>query len=363
VSRGLILGLVGAIVVATLAGLGAILLGSEPVATRLYARQVEARLGSDRLADLPDGLTVAFCGTGSPLPDPTRAQSCTAVVAGGRVFVVDAGSGSSRNLAFMGIAGRRVEGVLLTHFHSDHITDLASMALLRWVDDAQREPLAVYGPMGVSQVVDGFNAAYGLDYGYRTGHHGEDIAPRSGAGLAAFEFSTEPDEPVTVLADANLTITAMSVDHAPASPAVAYRFDHGGRSVVISGDLIVERSPAFIGFAAGADMMVVEALQPRLAGLITDQARAVGRDDLATITEDILDYHTTPEAAADAAALADSKVLVLTHIVPALPSRLLHAAFLGDARSRFSGRLEIAEDGMVVILPAGSGAIRFEDWL
>ncbi len=362
-SRILIIGVAAALAVAGLVGLGFRVLSSEPVAMRLFARQAEARLGSDRLASLPDGLTVAFCGTGSPLPDPTRVQSCTAVIAGSRVFVVDAGSGSARNLAFMGVPGRAIDGVLLTHFHSDHIADVPGVALLRWVDNAQVQPLPIYGPQGVEQIVAGFNTAYTLDHGYRTGHHGAHIAPPSGAGLAAMSFNVEPGAVIPVLDEGGLTVTAALVDHAPAAPAVAYRFDYGGRSVVISGDLIVERSDAFAAFAQGADLLVVEALQPRLVNLITQQARAAGRADLAQITVDILDYHTTPEAAADAAEAAGADALVLTHIVPALPSPLLHSAFLGDARSRFSGPLEIAEDGTAVILPSRSDTVRFEDWL
>lgn len=350
----------GALVLVAVAGLTVF---AEPISARLYAHQVETRLGADRVAALPDGLAVAFCGTGSPLPDPSRAQSCTAVIAGGRIYVVDAGSGAAGNLVLMGLRGRQVEALLLTHFHSDHITDAYPLALQRWVDGGQAEPLAVHGPEGVSEIVDGFNAAYRLDGGYRTGHHGEAIAPPSGYGLIAVPFGGAEAGPVTVLEDGGLRISAVRVDHDPASPAVAYRFDYLGRSVVISGDLMLEDSPAFETLAAGADLLVLEALQPRLVAEITASARQAGREDLATITVDILDYHTTPEAAAEAAQAAGARALVLTHIVPALPSRVLHPAFLGDARDRFSGPIEIAEDGMVAVLPAGSAAVRFEDWL
>lgn len=349
--------------VAIAACVTALTLFAEPVARHLYARQLEARLDRDRMAGLPDGLTVAFCGTGSPMPDPTRAQSCTAVIAGGRIFVVGAGSGAASNLVLMGLRGAAIEALLLTHFHSDHIADAYPLALQRWVDGAQTTPLRVFGPEGVTGLVDGFNAAYALDGGYRTGHHGAAIAPPDGYGLAAEAFTSGEDEPVTVLDEGGLVVTAVRVDHHPATPAVAYRFDYGGRSVVISGDLIMSRSPAFTRLAEGADLMVSEALQPRLVGLITAQARDNGREDLAVITHDILDYHTTPEAAAEAAQQAGADVLVLTHIVPALPTRVLHPAFLGDARNRFSGPLRIAEDGAVVILPADSDAVRFEAWL
>jgi ribonuclease Z len=70
-----------------------------------------------------------------------------------------------------------------------------------------------------------------------------------------------------------------------------------------------------------------------------------------------LNYHTTPEQAADIAAQAKVGMLLLTHIAPPLPSRLLHAAFLGDATTRFSGPIRIAHDGLVLHLPAGSKAV------
>jgi hypothetical protein len=43
---------------------------------------------------------------------------------------------------------------------------------------------------------------------------------------------------------------------------------------------------------------------------------------------------------------AGVRELVLTHIAPPLPSRLFHAAFLGDAPQRFGGRIRIADDGL-----------------
>lgn len=348
---------------AVIAVLAALTLFAEPLSRSLYASQLQARLGVERMQSLPEGLAVAFCGTGSPLPDPSRAQSCTAVIAGDRIYVVDAGSGAARNLVLMGLRGAQIDALLLTHYHSDHITDAYPLALQRWVDSGQRTPLPVYGPQGVRTVVDGFNAAYRPDGGYRTEHHGEIIAPPSGYGLEAIEFHGGEDAPVTVLEANGLTISAVRVNHDPASPAVAYRFDYAGRSVVVSGDLIMAASPVFPVLAEGADLMVAEALQPRLVRQITERAQTLEREDLAVITVDILDYHTTPEAAADAAQQAGSDALVLTHVVPALPSRVLHPAFLGDAPGRFTGPLRIAKDGTVVILPAGSDAVRFEDWL
>ena len=329
-----------------------------------YTRQVEARLGLDRRDGLPDGLHVAFCGTGSPLPDPGRAQSCTAIIAAEHVFIVDSGAGSTRNLVLMGIPAGAIDAVLVTHYHSDHISDLGALALQAWVGGARETPLEAWGPAGIGTVVEGMNTAYRLDRGYRTAHHGEAIAPPAGGGLTARPFDLPADGGAVTLFDAEgLTVRAVAVNHDPASPAVAYRFDYGGRSIIVSGDLDAARSPGFDRLAGGADLIVAEALQPELVGVLTRTAQARGEDALATITHDILDYHTTPQAAAEAAQRAGAEALVLTHIVPALPSPRLNAAFLGDAGTYFSGEIRLARDGDAISLPAGSDRIEHAAWL
>ena len=42
------------------------------ITLRLMDRALERNLASSLLDDLPDGLHVALCGAGSPLPDPKR---------------------------------------------------------------------------------------------------------------------------------------------------------------------------------------------------------------------------------------------------------------------------------------------------
>ena len=349
----------------TLLGAGLAFAFRTELATALYARRVDHQMSLDRIDDLPDGLHLAFCGTGSPLPDPSRAPSCAVVIAGQRLFVVDSGAGSTSSLLLMGIPAGQIEAVLLTHFHSDHIGGLGDLALQRWIGLGRTDPLPVMGPPGVESVVAGFNQAYALDARYRTDHHGETIAPPTGFGLLAQPFDVAGPvalAPVILLENGDLTIWAVAVDHAPASPAVAYRFDYRGRSLVMSGDLVANASPGFEALAAGADLLVVEALQPRLLDIINEGARQRGNERLDTIATDIRDYHTTPQQAADAARTAQALALVLNHIVPALPSRSLQAAFLGDAAAAFSGAIRIAEDGLVVSLPVGGDVVSFQSW-
>lgn len=345
-----VLGLSGLALVAGLA----IKVFQPQIGTALLTRVAKDRVGRDITAGLPDGLHVVLCGSGSPLPDPSRAGPCTMIIAGKQVFIVDAGEGSSRKLAAMGLPMGRIDALYLTHFHSDHIDGLGPMMLLRWSGRAATSPLPIHGPRGVEQVVAGFNAAYAQDNGYRVAHHGPGIMPPSGAGATAVPFAIA-GLPMVVRDAGGVKITAFPVNHNPVDPAVGYRFDYKGRSVVISGDTAA--SPSLVRAATGADLLVHEALQSKLVGILTAALAERGQANTAQITRDILDYHSSPDVAADAARAAGVKMLVLNHIVPPVPLAFAYPAFLGDAPKRFSGPITVGEDGMMWSLPAGSTAI------
>ena len=345
--------MLSALVLAGIA-IGGFKLFQPQIATAVLARVANDRAGRDATTGLPDGLHVVLCGTGSPLPDPSRAGPCTLVIAGKRLFVVDAGEGGARNLTLMGMPTGRVEGLFLTHFHSDHIDGLGPMLLMRWSGRPNLAPLPIHGPPGVEQVVAGFNTAYALDNGYRTAHHGPAIMPPGGAGASARPFGIG-SAPVVLVDDSGVRITAFPVDHGPVKPAVGYRFDYKGRSVVLSGD--TAPSPSLVAAAKGADLLVHEALQPKMVRLLTDALVDKGAANTAQITRDIVNYHTSPEQAADAARAAGVKQLLLNHLVPPLPFAFAYPAFLGDAASRFAGPITVGEDGMILTLPAGSTTI------
>ena len=335
-------------------GAGLVLAFQRPAGEWLFGRAIEARVGGNALA-LEDGLHLLLCGTGSPLPNPDRAGPCQVVVAGDQAYVVDIGEGGARNLQLMGFDIASVDGVLLTHFHSDHIDGLGPLALNYWTQGTATAPMPVHGPQGIEAVIEGFNAFYATDMTYRVAHHGEAIVPSSGGGAAAVPFAIG-DAPVVVLERGGLTITAFRVDHDPVRPAVGYRFDYRGRSVVISGD--AARSPMLERAARGADILVHDALQPKLVGKMTEALDRRGNANTAQITRDILDYHASPEDAAKSARAAGVKQLVLSHLVPPLPARFIYPAFLGDAPALFDGEITVGEDGMVFSLePEGDGIV------
>lgn len=336
-------------------GFGIVTLFQAQIATLLLERMIDRRVGRNALAGLPDGVHVLLCGTGSPLPDPDRAEACTAILAGRHLFVVDAGDGGARKLALMGVPMGRIERVFLTHFHSDHIDGLGPLMLMRWTGSAATSPLPVAGPPGVAAIVAGFNAAYATDSRYRIAHHGAVIVPPGGAGAVALPFALPAGDAAVVYQQDGVTVTAIRVNHAPVAPAVGYRFTYRGRSVTLSGDTAF--SPALVRAARGSDLLVHEALQPKLLARVTDRLAAAGLPNTAQILRDIRGYHATPEQAADVARLAGVRRLVLDHIVPPMPLRFAYPAFVGDAHRHFTGPITVGEDGMLFSLPAGSTTI------
>ena len=184
------------------------------IALAVTKRTLPGRMSADPVAEMPDGLHAAVCGSGSPLPDPKRGNPCLAVVAGERVFIVDAGERASETLNRMRIDPGRVEAVLLTHFHSDHIGGLGSLTIQRWVAERSADQMRVIGPPGVERVVAGYNEAFALDNGYRSAHHGEAVAPPEDGGMTAepFSFPAGADS-IVVLDEGGLKVTAFEVDH------------------------------------------------------------------------------------------------------------------------------------------------------
>ncbi len=327
------------------------------IAAQVMARVFDQAMASEPLGALPDGLHVGLCGSGSPMPDPTRAGPCTVVVAGRQLFVVDSGTGSTKTLSLMNLPPARVSAILLTHFHSDHIADLGELMLQRWGGGAATSPVPVYGPTGVDQVVNGLNAAYALDKGYRVAHHGPKVVPPGGSGGAPHAFATDAASPdVVVIDQPDLKVIAFPVDHGPVKPAVGYLFVYKGRRVVVSGD--TAPSARLEAAARDADVLVHEGLSPDLVALQRQAALAHGRTNLAAIFHDILDYHTTPEQAAAIAERAHVHYLLFTHVIPPLPMAALEGPFLGRSREIFHGPIRVGHDGDFLTLPAGTAEIR-----
>lgn len=345
------------LLVIAVAGLVGLRLFGAQLVERAMHRQVVRGLSGEAFHEMTDGLNVVVCGAGSPMPDPVRAGPCVTVIAGERVMVVDVGSGAARRMAPAGIPTGKISDVFLTHFHSDHIDGLGELELQRWVNGQHTEPLPVHGPPGVEEVVAGFNTAYTHDFGYRVAHHGPKIIPPGGAGGIAKPFALPANgEGLVVLEENGLKVTAFAVNHAPISPAVGYRFDYAGRSVVISGD--TAKSPNVQKFATGADVLIHEALNEEMVKIITDAAHETGAANIEQITKDIIGYHTSPVQAAEIAQAAGVKQLVLYHIVPALPLKAMERMFVKGVSDVYKGGVTVSRDGTWIDLPANGSEVK-----
>lgn len=330
---------------------------SSTVQDVLVRRTIAARVGRthDELL-APDALRVVFCGTGSPLSDPERAQACTAVFAGGRMLLVDAGSGAAESLQDFHLPQGRLEVVLVTHFHSDHVNGLPDVVLGSWAA-GRRQPLRVVGGPGVEEVVGGFQTAMRLDASYRTAHHGAELMPPSGAQLRA-ERVTMPvgTDSSVVLDEQGLRVTAFRVHHPPVDPAYGYRIDWNGRSVVVSGDTVPV--PSLVAAARNADVLVHEALAPHILAAVINELEAQGDAHRARILRDVPGYHTTAVEAARQANEAGVRLLVLSHLIPPASGHLAERIFMrGVAAARPAG-VRLARDGLLLELPRGGNEIR-----
>jgi ribonuclease Z len=179
------------------------------------------------------------------------------------------------------------------------------------------------------------------------------VMPPSGFGGVAKSFAMPADGPdVVLIDDGEVTVRAFPVDHRPVEPAVGYVFTYKGRKLVVSGDTVA--SLRVEAEAKGADVLVHEALSPRLVGLLQEAAHDAGRSNLEAVFHDIVSYHTTPEQAAAIAQRAGVGYLLLNHIVPALPFEALEGPFLGEARTIYAGPLKVGRDGDFISMPAGA---------
>jgi ribonuclease Z len=322
------------------------------------AMRMTARINDAPLVD--DALRVAIAGSSAPLPSASRAKASVVVFAGGRFWVVDAGPESVENLVLWGIPLAKISGVLITHYHSDHIGDLGELQLQTWAG-GREQPLDVYGGPGVDSLVMGFNTAYRLDQGYRTAHHGESVMPSKTWGMIPHTVRLDgpptpaKDRTARVYDDGALRITAIEVNHAPIEPAYAYRFDYKGRSVVVTGDL--KYHPPLVKSAANADVLVSEAISRSMTKSLETAASSASRGRTAAIMHDVQDYHISPEEAAQIANDARVRLLVFYHLLPAPDGFLARRLFASGVNEVRKGDWTMADDGSLYTLPLGTDQV------
>jgi len=272
-------------------------------------------------------IMVTLLGTGSPPPVMNRFGPSILVEAGGGKFLFDAGRGALQRLAQLGVRWQDVDGLFLTHLHSDHVVGFPDLWLTGWLVGAGRSrPLHVWGPRGTRKMMSHLEQAYEYDIRIRLY---DDRASPDGVVILAEDIGEG-----VVHEKGGVKITAFDVDHTPIKPAFGYRIDHAGRSVVLSGDTRV--SDNLIRHAQGVDLLIHEVASPgtfQRAGAPPERAKS------------IVAHHVTPEQAGEVFSRTKPKLAVYSHIV--LPTAT-EQDLLPSTRKTYSGPLEIGEDLMVI---------------
>ena len=312
------------------------------IATRLK-EQPDASFLEDR-----EHVRVLVCGTGSPEVSNARAQACTLVSAGGKMFLFDVGDGAVRSLARSNVPINRIDAVFITHFHSDHFNDLGTLINASWIW-GRRTPLEIHGPIGTAGVLDGLAQAYALDETYRSANMPHLAKAREVAFGIPLEISfNENNRRVRVYDEDGVTIDATLVAHDPVRPALGYIVRYNGRKVFISGD--TEVSPVNMEAMRDADLAVHESYASHMVRRAIPQMRALGMNFDAEVAERTMPYHADNIALAKQAQEAGVKHLLLTHQIPYPDSFLVRWMYTEGMAKFFNGELTVAQDGMVLVI-------------
>jgi len=266
-------------------------------------------------------LIVLLLGTGYPRPDPERAGPATVVIAGDAWFVVDAGRGATMRLAATDLPYAKLRGVFLTHLHSDHTAGLPDLFNTSWQFGRKTVPLELYGPRGTKKLANAM-----LDFFAEDIHWRRDVLEKHPAAGATIR--THIVREGVVYDDGNVKITAFAVDHRPVVNAFGYRFESGGRTVVISGD--TRPTDNLVKYAKGADVLVLEAYLPE----------HFLRVDTPEVAARLMSYHTSAEEAGQLAQRAGVRKLVLTHLIPGNADE----TFRERAARAFKGEIVVGKD-------------------
>jgi len=306
-----------------------------------------------------------------------RAGIATAVVVGDAVYLVDLGHGVGRQLMMAGLEIPQIRGIFLTHLHSDHTIDLASMTVfgfLHIVDPAQR-PIRILGPgdrgmlppaspraaavpepvfpesptLGTKDMVRTLLHAYSTDINDRVidslrpsplkYYQAEDIAVPAESGFHPNENPVPAMEPFEIYSDELVTVTATLVKHPPIAPAFAFRFQTAAGSVTISGD--TAPCDNLVRLARDTDLLMHEAID-------FDWVERAYADEEPETAQASVDHHhkshTSPQQAGEIAARAGARALALHHLVPGTAD----PAVWRRAEETFDGPVYVPDDLEVI---------------
>ena len=250
-------------------------------------------------------MRVVILGSGTAVPVKDRGYAGIYVRVGREHVLLDAGPGTLKQLARLGVTYLDLDRIFLTHFHLDHYLDLASILFAyRLPQLKRRKPLTVYGPPGLRQLYQRLNVAFnhwltprGFRLHLRELQHGR-------LRLPGYTVQTQP------------------MRHYDTG-ALGYRLTAGTKTLAYSGDTDVCHGIVELG--RGADLLILECSVP-------DERKVAG--------------HLTPSECGGIAAQADCRHLLLTHFYPVFGGYDIRRR----VRRSFTGRLTLSQDFTTIAL-------------
>lgn len=312
---------------------------------RQLKQQVRTIAAGEKLLDQKNQINVITIGTSSPLPGE-RVQTGTAVIVNGHFFIFDVGDGVVQKAENIGLPLNRLDGIFITHWHSDHMIDLPSLISRSWLLGRLTD-VHLYGPEGTDTISQAINQFLHIENKHRVEHHGEKIMDISKARAIPHEFKNVQGGKKLVYQKEGITITAFDVDHSPIEPAVGYVIEYDGKKVVISGD--TKKNDLVLEMAKDADLLLHEVILVSLLNQMSDNLRALGNSRNATILRDITDYHTSPSEVAEIASKANVKKLVLHHFVPPPDLSIIKNLYKQELKG-YDGQIYFADDGDLFVV-------------
>jgi len=274
------------------------------------------------------GVWLQVLGSGGPELDDGRASSGYLIWFNGKARVlVDMGAGSLLHFEQSGALMNDLDVLLFSHFHTDHSNDLPALIMGSYFSDRRRD-LPLYGPMGnelMPSATQFVQALFGRSASDQSGafHYLHSYLDGSDSyRLLPHNVDTGSKAPLVVMSDSTYRISTVPVHHGPI-PALAWRVDIGGKSLVFSGDMS-NKNNTLLSLAKQADLLVAH-------HAIAEEASGVARN-----------LHMPPSVIGQIAAKANVKQLVLSHRMNRTLGR--EQASTQFIRRAYTGPLHYADD-------------------
>lgn len=327
-----------------------------------WAMQNFARAGQAPLVMQKPGMQVIMVGTGVPLYSPDRKQASVAIIAGGKFLLFDTGNNSTRTMEELNLPINLVDTIFLTHYHGDHVADLGSFINQTWIGGRQNK-INVYGPQGAQLQVQGFALAglldkniwkdsdFPLDTELATAKGHSFRIPSDGSSV---EVWSEKDP-----FGNDVVVKAFQAVHTSQENTCGYRVKYMGRSVVISGDTrevvsTLNYQDADLLIHESVNMRMIERMAALAVANLPAPQGAAAAFALSTAAADHIDTLDIAEAASEAGV----GTLVLTHILPPIPSNpFFDALFVDGMDETFFGDVFVSKDKDCYYLPPIAGDI------